>query len=327
MQRRKKMIQKLFPLVLGALLILGSSQAMAGGSQSYPNGAEAFMAGAVPPPGTYFLDYMYYYSADTMKNNSGDDIAAFDDVSVLANVFRLLWMSEAQVLGGNYGMHAFLPILSTDLNFNVPVGPGHTRSYDDTDVPYIIVSPFILAWHLQQGKLHIVTSLADIYVPTGQDGANMATVGRNFWTIEPVLGITYLLDNWEFSAKLMYDFSSTQDDYATVYGFSVDRDPGQEFHTDYSISYALSPTLRLGVNGYYYIQTTDDSYDLDSSIPPPVQALLRADEGFRSQVFAIGPGIWYNHKNMFFSLRNQWETAAKNKTEGYNLWAKFTYAF
>ncbi len=42
---------------------------------------------------------------------------------------------------------------------------------------------------------------------------------------------------------------------------------------------------------------------------------------------SMGPGIWYNHKNMFFSLRNQWKMAAKNKTERYNVWGKFTYAF
>jgi hypothetical protein len=30
---------------------------------------------------------------------------------------------------------------------------------------------------------------------------------------------------------------------------------------------------------------------------------------------------------MFFSLRNRWEMAAGNKTEGYNIRGKFTYAF
>lgn len=325
-------MRKMITLFLAVALLGFSGQAMAGGGQSYPNGAEAFLAGAVPPPGSYFLDYVYYYNADTMKDDNGDDIGAFDDVSVVANVFRYLWVSDKQILGGNYGMHAFLPIIGADLSFKVPVGPESTTSYDDTSVPYVIFSPFILSWHLQEGKLHIVTSLADIYIPTGQDDGNMASIGQNFWTIEPVLGVTYMLDNWEFSAKFMYDFNTTQDDYATVYGIEVDRDPGQEFHFDYSVSYAFSPSFRVGVNGYYYTQTTDDSYDLDPLRPetlqfPSVSDLLRADEGYHSQVFAVGPGIWYNHKNMFFSLRNQWEMAAENKTEGYNIWAKFTYAF
>jgi len=75
----------------------------------------------------------------------------------------------------------------------------------------------------------------------------------------------------------MYDFNTTEDDSATVYGFEVDRDPGQEFHVDYSASYGVTPAFRLGINGYYYYQTSDDSYELNDSIPAPVQELLRAD--------------------------------------------------
>jgi len=308
-------------------LVLSGSPVLAGGGQSYPNGAEAFMSGAIPPPGFYFIDYLYYYSADTMKDDNGDDIAAFDDVSVLANVFRFVWISEKTILGANYGQHLFVPVLGVDLNFKAPVGPEAASSYDDTDVPFLIYSPFILAWHLQEGRLHVAASLVDIYIPKGQDDGNMASVGKNFWTFEPVVAVTWMNGPWEVSGKFMYDFNTSQDKYATVYGVEVDRDPGQEFHLDYSVSYGLSKTLRLGVSGYYYVQTTDDSYDLNDSIPAPVQELLRADEGYRSQVFAAGPGIWYQHKNMFFELRNQWEMGARNKTEGYNIWAKFTYAF
>ncbi len=323
------MVRKSITLWITVILMAFSSQAMAGGGQNYPNGAEAFLAGAAPPPGFYFLDYAYYYNADSMKDDNGDDIAAFDDVTVAANVFRFLWMSDKTIMGGNWGMHSFLPIIGADLNFKAPVGPQRTTSYDDSSVPYVIFSPFLLAWHLQEGKLHIVTSLADVYIPTSQDDGNLASVGTNFWTIEPVLGITYMLNNWEFSGKFMYDFNTTQDDYATVYGLEVDRDPGQEFHFDYSVSYAVTPSFRIGVNGYYYTQTTDDSYDIDPhmEVAPALIDLLRADEEMHSKVFAVGPGIWYNHNNMFFSLRNQWEMAAENKTEGYNVWAKFTYAF
>lgn len=312
--------------VLGAAL-LGGGSALAGGGQSYPNGAEAFLSGAVPPPGTYFLDYAYYYGADTMKDDNGDKIAAFDDVSVLANVFRFLWVSEKTLLGANYGQHIFLPVLNTNLSFKAPVGPQYTKDYDDTDVPYIIYSPMVLAWHFPNNNLHVAASLVDLYIPTGQDEGNMATVGHNFWTFEPVLALTWTAGAWEVSGKFMYDINTTQDNYATVYGLLVDRDPGDEFHVDYSVSYAVMPELRLGVSGYYYQQVSDDSYTLNNAIPGPVQDLLRADEGYHSRVVALGPGIWYNHKNMFFELRTQFEMAAENKTEGQNVWFKFTYAF
>lgn len=320
------MVKRFFFLIV-AVVMMVPGYVFAGGGQSYPNGAEAFLSGALPPPGFYFLDYAYYYNADSMKDNDGNDIDAFDNITAVANVFRGLWVSETKILGGNYGMHLFLPVLGIDLNFKEPVGPGYKSSYDDVNLPYVIYSPFVLGWHLLKGKLHFATSLADVFVPTGQDDRNMAGVRHDFWTVEPVFAVTYLPGNWEFSGKFMYDFNTTQDDCATVYGFEVDRDPGQEFHVDYSVSYAFAPSFRFGVSGYYYRQTTDDSYDLNPSIPGPVQGLLREDEGHLSEVFAIGPGIRYSFKNMVFSLRSQWEMAAKNKTEGYNVWAKFIYAF
>jgi hypothetical protein len=319
---------KMAALGLAAASLLSMGQdVQAGGGGSYPNGAESFLSGMVPPPGFYYLNYAYYYSADSLKDNNGDDIGAFDKITAVANVSRFLWMSESTLFGGNYGQHLFVPYLDVSLDFKVPVGPGNTMSYDDGSVPYLIYSPMVLAYHLMEDKLHVAVSAVDLYIPTGQEDGNMAATGHNFWTFEPVVAITYLPNNWEFSAKFMYDFNTTQDNYATVYGVKVDRTPGQEFHFDYSCSYALQPSLRVGLNGYYYVQTTDDNFKGIGAFPVGLQNLLRADEGMHSTVLAVGPGVWYNHQNMYFVLRTQIETMAKNKTEGQNVWFNFTYAF
>jgi len=50
-------------LVAGLLIfltVLISASVWAGGGGSYPEGAESFMVGAVPPPGFYFKNYAYY---------------------------------------------------------------------------------------------------------------------------------------------------------------------------------------------------------------------------------------------------------------------------
>jgi hypothetical protein len=319
---------KMAALGLAAASLLSMGQdVQAGGGGSYPNGAESFFSGMVPPPGFYYLNYAYYYTADSLKDNNGDDIGVFDKITAVANVSRFLWMSESTLFGGNYGQHLFVPYLDVSLDFKAPVGPGNTMSYDDGSVPYLIYSPMVLAYHLMEDKLHVAVSVVDLYIPTGQEDGNLAATGHNFWTFEPVFAITYLTNNWEFSAKFMYDFNTTQDNYATVYGVEVDRTPGQEFHFDYSCSYALQPSLRVGLNGYYYVQTTDDKFKGLGAFPAGLQDMLRADEGKHSTVLAVGPGVWYNYQNMYFVLRTQIETMAKNKTEGQNVWFNFTYAF
>lgn len=316
-------------LVLGLILSFQVSQAQAGGGQSYPNGSEAFMAGALPPPGLYLDNYGYYYHGGDLKDDHKHNISAFDHLDVEAYVARVIWVSHKKILGGQYTQHFFLPVLHTDLKFNVPVGPEHKTSYHDTGIPYLIYNPFILGYHFMKGKFHLIITPGDIYIPVGQDDRNMASVGHNYWTFEPVVAFTFMPYGYKLaiSAKVMYDFNTKQDNCPTVYGFEVDRDPGQEFHFDYSVSYGITPHLRFGVNGYYYTQTTDDDYHPDSNVPALVKALLDQDEGNHSEVFAIGPGIFYNYKNMFFSLRSQWEMASKNKTEGGNVWLKFIYKF
>jgi len=119
-----------------------------------------------------------------MKDDHGDDIDAFDELTVWAEVMRFIWISKKEILGGNYGQHLFLPFLDVSLDFDLPLGLKAKKGYDDTDVPYVIYSPFILAHHFLQGKLHTVFSLADIYIPTGDDEGNLSrvyAVGPGIW--------------------------------------------------------------------------------------------------------------------------------------------------
>jgi hypothetical protein len=47
----------------------------------------------------------------------------------------------------------------------------------------------------------------------------------------------------------------------------------------------------------------------------------------KGRVFAIGPGVWYNYKKWFFDLHGAWETAAKNRPEGFTGLFTVTYCF
>lgn len=318
----------LFVSFLVFFLVFGVKDVFAGGSGSYPNGAEAFLSGIAPPPGFYFENYASNYHANALKDNARNDIGAFNKLNVDADVLRFIWISKFKILGGSYGQHLFIPFLHVNLDFNAPVGRARKKDFSDSGVPYIIYSPFILAYHLFQGKLHVVTSLADIYIPTyGQDDDNLANVSHNFFTFEPVLAATYLPGRFGFSIKLMYDFSTKQNDTPTVYGFNPDRRPGQEFHFDYSVSYGFSRYFRIGVNGFFYKQITNDKYYPKSGTPAVVRALLKADESKKSEEYSVGPGVWYNYKNMFFSARMQFDLSAQNHTKGNTAWLKFIYAF
>ena len=288
-----------------ALALATPAAATEGGGGHYPNGAEDFMVGALPPPGTYFINYLSWYSADSFRDDSGDKLFDDFDLDVVANTLRLVHVTDYKFLGANWAVHAFLPLVNVDVSRRI--APPFDRESDSRfGLGDIIIDPFILGWH---GKnWHLITGL-DIYVPTGAyDKNDLANIGRNYWTFEPVVAFTYLSNGgFEVSAKLMYDFNTENND--------TNYQSGQEFHMDYTLGYHTGP-WSLGIGGYYYQQTTDDELN--------GRAFL---DGFRGRALAIGPQVRYDYQNMAFTLKYQAETNVENRPDGNSLWFKFLYAF
>lgn len=294
-------LKRYFILTLFLLAVLSLSGecvfATEGGGNAYPTGAEDFMSGAVPPPGTYFINYFLYYSPDEFKNVS-EDIK----IEGLVNVFRLIHITKHKIFGGFWGMHIFVPVWNLEVTNPLhPIGKQSRAGLGD-----IIIDPFILSWHTK--NWHFATGL-DIYLPTGRyDKNDLANISRNYFTFEPIFAFTYLSDSgYEVSSKFMYDFNTENED--------TDYHSGQEFHFDYTVGKKFG-NLSAGVGGYYYKQITNDK-----------QNNQKVGDGNKGQAIAYGPQIKYDYKNMSFILKYQIETDVENKPEGDKVWFKFVYAF
>ena len=296
-----------------AVSLLISSHSWAGGGQHYPNGVEDFMVGALPPPGTYLVNYMLLVQKNSLNDNSGKGTVTpggpLDfNASVFAEVPRLIYVTPLTLFGANWGVQAFLPLYSADVTASV----AGTKVVNDNDkgVGDIIFSPLILGWHFGP-DLHTVFAL-DIWAPTGNyDKNNTATsiLSKNHWTFEPVVAVSYLKEGFDVSAKLMYDFNTRNNDTKT--------DPGQEFHLDWALGYSLKNGLTGGVVGYNYWQVTDDE----------VSGSKVANQ--KSQVGGVGLGLKYWPKQGPFSmtLKQYWEYDAKNMATGPQTQFKIIYAF
>lgn len=284
--------------LLAAATPTEKSWATENGGGAYPNGAEDFMVGALPPPGAYFLNYMLYYTAPQFKLNDGE-LPVFN-LNAFANTFRFIYVTKEQVLGASWAVHAFVPVVYQDVNL-----PG--TSDNRWGIGDIIVDPIILGWHTK--NFH-VTAGVDVYIPIGTyNKNNPASAGRNYWTFEPIVAFTYLSDGgFEASAKFMYDFNTKNTD--------TDYLSGQEFHFDYTLGYHIKE-WSLGIGGYYYYQTTNDEKN----------GVKVGPDGFKGREWAIGPQAKYDYKNMSFTLKWQAEFDAEYKPEGNRFWFKFLYAF
>ncbi|UCO98879.1 transporter [Metapseudomonas lalkuanensis] len=295
------MSAKLRVLSCCILAVLGQvAHATEGGGSTYPLGAENYMSGAMPPPGFYGQVFSTHYEADTLRGNDGDSLPV--DFRVRANVIapRLIWVSEQQLFGGNLAFAALFPFVDLRVEVN-----GQSQS--KKGLGDIIFGP-ALGFH-HSDKLHSIFAL-DFIAPSGEyDRGDLANIGRNYWTVEPVWAISYVDPaGLNASVKLMYDFN--QENPATDYR------SGQEFHFDYAVGWGLGNGWVLGVGGYYYRQTTDDRQDGET-----------IDDN-KGRALSIGPSIMYsNQEGWFLTAKWEQETQVRNRAEGDAYWLKLTVPF
>lgn len=293
-------------LLVGLILCLGllplTAQATERGLAAYPDGAENFMAGAFPPPGFYFQNYLLFYNASRFREHTPPDTNA----DLVADVLRFIYSSKVQVFGANWGMHIVVPFVYSGIQFK----PAPISDYQ-VGVGNISFDPVILAWHL--GDYHITTGFEFIF-PGTWNHHNPASPSQNYFTFQPVLGLGYLPKcGFGANIKLMYDIPTRNNDPLYLLAQNSYQS-GQAFHFDYCVDYAVRKDLRIGAAGFYYVQTTADKAD-------------GVTIGNHGRQFAIGPAIKYDYQRWSFCAITQFEVATLNRPEGQRYWLRLWYAF
>ncbi|MBK5914841.1 transporter [Rhodocyclus purpureus] len=296
--------------LIGSLcLASGLVQAKEGGDQ-YPNGGETWLAGAVPPPGDYFINYFGYYSGKLKDGNGNNARHPADgrtpDVGAVFDALRYVKVTDTKILGANWGWHVIVPFVNQRMDSN--------GKESRTGVGDITINPLILSWH--NGDWHTVAAL-DINLPTGAYDKNdgRRSLGANYYSVEPVFAVTYLnKDGWEASGKFMYNIKTENND--------TNYKSGNEFHMDYLLGKRFGE-WGVGLSGYYVKQTTNDKQNGQTVAAQP--GLW--SEGRKGEAFAIGPSVTYTTKGgTHFIGQWQHETSVENRFGGDKFWFKLITA-
>ena len=296
---------KLKLTVVVAMFALGISLSYGKeGVDQYAHGAENWVTGATPPPGWYYINYFGYYTGE-LRDGAGHKVNAEGEtpsVNAAFNAFRILDMTKLKIAGADYGVHVVVPLVYQSVDM------GGTKSV--TSVGDMTIDPLVLGWHHPQW--HAVAAF-DINLPTGHYEKNdpRACIGAHYYSFEPLLALSYMpKSGWEASAKLMYNFKTTNQ--ATNYH------SGQEFHMDYVAGKHLGKWM-FGAQGYAVKQTTDDTIGGTTVAAEP--GLFSA--GRRGQVLGIGPSMAVEtKKHMMFIASWQHETVVRNRFGGDKVWFK-----
>ncbi|KVF56533.1 MULTISPECIES: SphA family protein [Burkholderia] len=286
-------------LALATIAFSPFAGATEGGGSIYPAGVETFACCAAPPPGIYGVVYGEHYYANSFRGNDGNEvpIPGFS-ARVSAIVPRVVWVTNQQLFGASLVFHGLLPLVNMDVK-------AAGASQRKTGVGDATIGT-ALGWHLGP-HLHTLLGL-DVFVPTGSFRKNdLANIGRNYWAVQPVLGVSYVDPNgFNGDLKVMYTFNSINRD--------TDYTSGHELIVDYAAGYGIGKGWVLGVGGYFYRQTTDDKQD-GNDVP-----------NNRGRALAVGPMVKYDSgKGWFATVKYEFETAVRNRPSGSALWLRAVF--
>jgi hypothetical protein len=298
--------------------------AVEGGLGAYLLGSRDSMAGFVPPPGSYVtLDVITLDGLVKNVSIGGLPVASADVHTTLVKLgFTMAF--DAEVWGGQPALNLNLPFATADIDFTGPLGGGLGDS--ESGLGDIAISPLI-GWH--SDKLHW-NVFATLFAPVGKYDAasvDLATrdidalsIGKNVWSVQPGFAVTWIDPErgLELSAAASVLFSE--------YNSATDYQSAPQIVVEGAVMQHLPSGLALGLTGYAFGQTGDDS----GSGAEAIKTVLGVDS-LQSEVYGIGPLVTYRGKifgrDASFKAEYTHEFGAKRRFESDVVWLSATLAF
>ena len=249
-----------------ATLIATTAFAEEGGSGHYLPGSMSSFADSVPPAEAFVARLNLLSYEGSYDRGQPLPFAGLRAVGLEADTFAagltLLWRPPVD-LGEkwSFAVSATVPYVWLDVSGSVaatlPNGtPVTLRRTDSVDgFGDIVIMPLMLNYNVNPD--FNVNFRVGGYAPTGSyETGRLANTGKNFWTIEPTLGLMYFGKKNGIEASLFIGYDWNEENDATQYK------SGEQFHLDGTIAqhFPLGKGFAgAGVNAYYYDQVTGDS--------------------------------------------------------------------
>jgi hypothetical protein len=270
-------------------------------SAHYVPGTEGLLAASLPPPGVYLRDYNWFYYSDHVNNASGNKVGGPNPQAfIYAQVPRLIWITDLQLLGGNVGVDALVPLAYKKLK----AGP-----FDDAT--FGVGDPFAeITWSKHTKQFDFALGFGTWFPTENYNPQNPTWAGLGYWDYMFTAGATWYPDEqkkWSVSVLNRYEINGQQDDTGIT--------PGQVYTVEGGIGYGISKIVNLGAVGYYQQQTTVNTGSGAS--------------GERGRVAAIGPEVsaFWPSIMLGVSLRYEYEFLAESRLQGNTVMLTVTKRF
>lgn len=306
-------------LLLFLLPTLGFAEEGGGGHYT-PGGMASMMDNASDTPG-FALSLMYnYYDGEASSGLAIPEAGNLElGLSAVANtaVIGFSYLFEQKVWDATIMTGVFVPIQDIQVDATANLTPGGSVATSDsvTDIGDITIIPAMLTWKNGDWSW---CALLNIYAPTGGfDAGALANTGKNYWTFDPMAGVTYFSQKTGFSATAFAGVSMNTKNNDTDY------QSGAGFHIDATVAQYLplgKGFIGLGATGFWFEQISGDSGS---------GATLG---GFEGSTVGLGPVVSYilplaDNRSMMTELKWEPELQTTNRLTGDYIWFKFGMTF
>lgn len=305
-----------------ASLVIAQSHAEEGAGGHYVPGATSSFIDALPgKPGLVVAAAYTYYEGDTDLDKPlkfagllGLNASARCDAATIFGIYQ----TDFELLGGKYAMGAAIPFLEVDVSASVvpPIGPTVQRNDTASGLGDITLYPVMIGW--TDGPDLKYDFRLGIYAPTGSfEEGQLANPGRNYWTFEPSVSVSWLSTTIGTEATLFAGFDINTENPDTDYR------SGTSFHLDGTLAQHLPlgdyGIIGVGANAFFYDQISGDSGS----------GATLGD--FKGRTAGVGPVISYvtkiNGNDVAAELKWLPELSVTRRLKGDTIWFKVGVSF
>ena len=292
-----------------------------GGSGHYLPGAMSSFMDGIPPKETFIVRYNMVRYDGSVSLDQPLPIAGLQTVGAEATSWAqgltLLWRPPLD-LGDrwSYALSTTIPYMWMDVTADVAAGGASVRrSSSENGLGDIVLMPLMLNYSMSSNWN--ANFRLGAYAPTGDyEVGRLANTGKNFWTLEPTVGLMYFGVGNGIEASIFFgaDFNTENPD--------TNYKSGTQIHVDATLAQHL-PLLGglagLGVNGFWYEQVSGDSGS----------GATFGD--FEARTAGLGPVVSYAFKiskvDMLAEAKWLHEFETEKRLEGNIVWFKLIAKF
>ncbi|MFF7705916.1 transporter [Pseudomonas sp. NPDC007930] len=304
---------------LAAALALAAGSAHAYDLPVVNLGLTSFLDGGLPAgPGWYLQQYFQNYSSNRLVDKNGDKLPLpKTQLDYQVAVTQLSYLSGLRLGNASLGINTLLPVVT---KMQVDDGLHNAALKDQGGVGDWLIGPFIQFDPVMgpNGPRFVQRIEFQVNLPTGRYSSDRdINPGNNAVSFDPYWAATYwFTPKWTASIRAHYLYNFKNHDPSYAFGDADTVQAGQALHANFATEYAVTPQLRLGLNGYWLKQISDtqvDGHDVS---------------GRREKVWAIGPGGMYSFsKDDHLIVNAYFEQDVENRPDGSRVQVRYVHHF